>query len=129
VFRHLELTIDLEPNLPRICTDRGQLQQVFLNLITNAIDAVKEKGHINLVCRVAGDYVVVSIIDDGPGIPNALTERIFKPFFTTKKSGQGTGLGLSISYSIMQKLGGRLYFKNRTGNGVAFYVKIPKILV
>jgi two-component system, NtrC family, sensor kinase len=128
VFRNVELTTEMEPNLPRIRTDRAQLQQVFLNLLNNAIDAVGEGGHIKFGCQVVGDHVVVSVADDGPGIPKDVAERIFDPFFTTKAPGQGTGLGLSISHSIMQKLGGDLTFESQTGHGATFFVHIPKVL-
>jgi two-component system NtrC family sensor kinase len=128
IFRNVELTTEVEPGLPRIRTDRAQLQQVFLNLLNNAIDAVGEGGHIKLGCHVVADHVVVTVTDDGPGIPKDVAERVFDPFFTTKAPGQGTGLGLSISHSIMQKLGGDLTFESQPGHGVTFYVQIPKVL-
>ncbi len=128
LFRKVDLTRNLNAELPRIKSDRAQLQQVFLNLLNNAMDAVGENGHITLTSRLDGDFVEVSVADDGPGIPPDLRERIFDPFFTTKGPGQGTGLGLSISHSIMQRLGGTLTFESRPGKGATFLARIPKVL-
>ncbi|MBI5523204.1 MAG: two-component sensor histidine kinase [Desulfarculus sp.] len=128
LFRKVDLGRELAVNLPRIKSDRAQLQQVFLNLLNNALDAVGEGGHITLTSRLNGDFVEVSVADDGPGIPPDLRERIFDPFFTTKGPGQGTGLGLSISHSIMQRLGGSLTFESQPGHGATFLVRIPKVL-
>jgi two-component system NtrC family sensor kinase len=128
MFRKVEIARELASNLPRIQSDRAQLQQVFLNLLNNAMDAVGENGHITLASRVDGNFVEVSVADDGPGIPPDLRERIFDPFFTTKAPGQGTGLGLAISHSIMQRLGGSLTFESQLGHGATFLVRIPKVL-
>jgi two-component system NtrC family sensor kinase len=93
------------------------------------MDAVGENGHVILKSQLAGEFVEVSVADDGPGIPPELRERIFDPFFTTKGPGQGTGLGLSISHSIMQRLGGSLTFDSQPGQGATtFLVRIPKVL-
>ncbi len=128
MFRHVQLATSIDAGIPRIRTDRAQLQQVVLNLVNNALDAVGEGGHIDLGCQLDGDQVVISVADDGPGIPKDVSERIFDPFFTTKAPGQGTGLGLSISHSIMQKLGGDLTFYSKPGHGATFFVRIPKVL-
>jgi two-component system NtrC family sensor kinase len=128
MFRKVDIARELASNLPRIQSDRAQLQQVFLNLLNNAMDAVGENGHITLASRVDGEFVEVSVADDGPGIPPDLRERIFDPFFTTKAPGQGTGLGLAISHSIMQRLGGSLTFESQPGHGATFLVRIPKVL-
>ena len=128
LFKQVTIERDLDRGLPRIKTDRSQLQQVFLNLLNNALDAVKEGGHIRLSTRAAGGYLEALVADDGPGIPADLKERIFDPFFTTKGPGQGTGLGLSISHSIMQKLGGGLTFESQPGKGATFIVRLPKVI-
>jgi two-component system NtrC family sensor kinase len=126
VFSGIEIVTDLAADLPAVSTDRAQLQQVFLNLATNALDAVGEGGRVILTSRLEGEFVVVSVTDNGPGIKKEVQDRIFDPFFTTKEPGQGTGLGLSISYSIMQRLGGSLTFVSRPGQGTTFTVKIPR---
>jgi two-component system NtrC family sensor kinase len=127
-FKGVSLVREVAPGIPRIKTDRAQLQQVFLNLLNNALDAVSAGGHIKMAAGIEDGYLVVSVSDDGPGIPKDLTERIFDPFFTTKAPGQGTGLGLSISHSIMQKLGGSLTFESELGQGSVFQVRIPKVV-
>jgi two-component system NtrC family sensor kinase len=128
MFKRVTIDKDLDRSLPQIKTDRAQLQQVFLNLLNNALDAVKEGGNIRLTTRAAGDHLEALVTDDGPGIPPEFKDRIFDPFFTTKGPGQGTGLGLSISHSIMQKLGGGLTFESQPGQGATFIVRLPKVI-
>jgi len=124
-YRNVTVTIDAEPGVPNIESARGELQQVFLNLLNNAEAAVKDGGHIDIRVRTAGERrVAVSISDDGIGIPKENLERIFEPFFTTK-AGSGTGLGLSITYGIVQKLGGELAVQSEVGNGACFTVLLP----
>ena len=119
----IEFTTEGEP--PAIISDRGQLQQVFLNILNNAFAAVSDGGRIEIDIRTVGDdRVAVSIRDDGVGIPEAHQEHIFDPFFTTKK-GSGTGLGLSITYGIVQKLGGEIDVESRPGEGTCFTVTLP----
>ena len=89
------------PDLPRIQGHGSELNQVWTNLIDNAADAVDGKGEIVLRTRREGDFVIVDVQDNGPGIPAEIKDRIFDPFFTTKPVGQGTGLGLDISYNIV----------------------------
>jgi len=109
-----------------IVSDRGQLQQVFLNIINNAFAAVDEGGQIQIGMEdIAADSVAVWIQDDGVGIPQEHLSTIFDPFFSTKK-GAGTGLGLSITYGIVQKLGGEVTVKSRVGEGSRFIVTLPK---
>jgi two-component system NtrC family sensor kinase len=124
-YRQIEITLDLDPAIPRIRTDRSQLQQVFLNILNNAIDAVQENGHVLVSSRAEGQTVAVVFKDDGPGMDAATLSRVFDPFFTTKQPGQGTGLGLSISHSIMEKLGGGLSASSEPGQGAVFTVRLP----
>lgn len=124
---NIDIQTDLSSHLPIIASDQAQLQQVFLNLITNAIDAIEKDGLIEISSRVSDQMVVVDIKDDGPGIPEDKQKRIFDPFFTTKKAGKGTGLGLWVTYSILEKLGGRISLKSEAGKGAAFTVEIPII--
>jgi two-component system, NtrC family, sensor kinase len=124
-YRNLRITFDYPDSPPSIVSDRGQLQQVFLNIINNAFAAVDDGGHIEIGIQRAGpDEVAVSITDNGVGIPEAQLPHIFDPFFTTKK-GAGTGLGLSITYGIVQKLGGKIGVTSTVGAGTRFTVTLP----
>jgi len=111
---------------PCLSTDPYQLRQVFLNLVTNAIQAVPRGGHVLL--RIGGDDQVATfaVEDDGPGIPEENVERVFEPFFTTKLEGQGTGLGLAVSRGIVERLGGRIEIDNCPSVGCTFRVVIPR---
>ncbi|MFA6001304.1 MAG: ATP-binding protein [Thermoleophilia bacterium] len=112
-------------DLPRITTDRSQLQQVFLNIINNAIDAIGHDGSITVTTGTTGeDGVVAEFSDTGPGMRDEDRRKIFEPFFSTKK-GENTGLGLSISYNIIRRLGGDIEAKNREQGGSIFKVFLP----
>ncbi|MCU0303097.1 MAG: ATP-binding protein [Thermoanaerobaculales bacterium] len=125
-YRQVELVRNLDPNLPIITSDRAQMQQVFLNLLNNALDAVPEAGRIVVTSRSDEDGVVVTVEDNGCGIPEELHDRIFDPFFTTKGPGEGSGLGLSICHTIMKGLGGSLTFTSSPGEGTVFQVRLPR---
>jgi signal transduction histidine kinase len=108
----------------------GQLNQVFMNLVTNAIQAVRARGEeatgvVTVRTAQDGDHVLVEVLDDGIGIAPEHRDRIFDPFFTTKAVGQGTGLGLSISYGIVERHGGRMSFASEPGKGTRFTVRLP----
>ena len=103
----------------------SQLHQVFLNLLTNAVQAMPDGGEIFIRTRREGDRVVISIRDTGGGIPDDVQPRIFDPFFTTKPPGQGTGLGLSISYGIITRLGGTIECHSLVGIGTEFIIRLP----
>ncbi len=126
-FREIAIVSDYQKDLPRITSDTAQLQQVFLNIIDNAIDAVGKDGTITISTRHLAEQgkVAVSIKDSGPGIPKDVLERLFDPFFTTKRVGEGTGLGLTISYSIIEKLGGEIHVESREGEGATFNILLP----
>ena len=135
--RGIELIWDLEPDLPLILADAGRLEQVFINLLINARDAIDElwqsqphqKGEkqITLKTQSNSQEITVTVSDTGPGIPDSILDRIFEPFFTTKKVGQGTGLGLSISYGIVRDLKGSIRAFSRAGKGASFVIKFPRI--
>ena len=126
LYRNIKLDTHLKEDLPRIVSDKGQLQQVFLNIINNAIDAVPDGGVIAVSTEVKGrDIVRVTIMDNGQGIPKDTIKNIFEPFYTTKGKGKGTGLGLSISYGIIKRLGGDISVESEVGEGSTFYVELP----
>ncbi len=124
-INNIEILKDLKPDLPIISSDQSQLQQVFLNLINNAIDAIEKDGLIKVRTRKKGSQVVIGIEDNGPGIPDKHLKKIFDPFFTTKGVGKGTGLGLSVSYNIIEKLGGLITVESKLFEGTHFCVKLP----
>ena len=109
----------------RVYTDVGQLQQVILNLVDNAIDALGKRGTIRVSTERLGDTALIHVCDDGPGIPAEKLAQIFDPFFTTKNPGEGTGLGLSICYSIMQNLNGNIRARNLPEGGACFTLEMP----
>jgi two-component system NtrC family sensor kinase len=120
----------LSAGLPQVLADGHQLQQVLLNLIINAEQAMlSAHGRGVVVVRTWHDAdqesVVLEINDDGPGIPDEVQPRIFDPFFTTKDIGKGTGLGLTVAYAIVQEHGGRIRLESRPGAGTSFYVELP----
>ncbi|MGD0755069.1 MAG: AAA family ATPase [Bacteroidales bacterium] len=112
-------------DLPFIECYPGQLNQVFMNILSNAVDAIDEKGTITISTSISGESVKVSIKDTGYGIHENLKTKIFDPFFTTKGVGKGTGLGLSISQSIIEKHKGTISFKSEQGNGTVFIITLP----
>jgi two-component system NtrC family sensor kinase len=123
---NIELIKDYDSNLPEILTDSNQLLQVILNLINNAVDAMKEKpGRITISTFRDRDFVNISISDTGCGIAPANLDKIFMPFFTTKEVGKGTGLGLSVSYGIIKGLGGKIEVKSAVGEGTTFIITLP----
>ena len=103
----------------------GQLNQVFLNLLINAADAIEEEGRIRIVTRAGNDSVRLEFHDDGPGIPDEIRTRIFDPFFTTKPVGVGTGLGLSLSHGIVERHRGRINVESEPGHGTSFILDLP----
>jgi|GEM_PF-3146840 len=119
------ISVKIDPDLPRILSDPFQIEQIFMNLLRNAIDAVGPTGRIQVLAQAAGDRVVVEIQDDGCGIPPELMDRIFDPFFTTKPAGKGTGLGLAICYTLLQKLGGEISLASSPGKGTTARVVLP----
>ena len=120
---------ELDPALPPLLSDPSQLQQVFLNLITNAIDAHDGKpyGTIRVATQAEPDaqQVRLTMADTGSGISPEHLSRIFDPFFTTKPVGKGTGLGLSICYSIIRRLGGTIEVESEKGKGTTFTIVLP----
>jgi two-component system NtrC family sensor kinase len=127
-INNIDIRTDLDSALPIIAGDQAQLQQVFLNLISNAIDAIGKDGWIRVKSIRSGGKILVSVTDNGPGIPEDMHRKVFDPFFTTKSAGKGTGLGLWISYSIMEKMGGSISLDSKVGEGTTFVVQIPLVI-
>ena len=131
------ITVDLEldPDLPDIMAEHNRLEQVFINLVSNAIDAMDEKAeqangvtiekHLLIKSRPEGDQVVVEVSDTGIGMSEEVQQKIFEPFFTTKKVGKGTGLGFSISYGIVEDYDGTIDIDSEVGRGTTFMLRFP----
>ena len=123
-FGHTVVVTEFE-SLPPIQGRRAEIDQIFVNLISNAVEAMGGKGRLTLATRVEGAKVMARIADNGPGIPKACIGKIFDPFFTTKAPGKGTGLGLSIVYKIVAKYGGTIRADSSEGIGTTFTVTLP----
>lgn len=128
-YRNITINTVYQSTLPTTVSDSSQIQQVFLNILNNAIDALGKDGVIDVQTRfnMKDEQIVVTIADNGPGIPDDQQNRIFDPFFTTKEVGTGTGLGLSISYTIVEKLGGRIMVTSEVGKGTTFTIYLPVV--
>jgi signal transduction histidine kinase len=125
-YKNIHLELNLKENLPEVRSDKGQLQQVFLNIIKNAIDAVENGGLVAVSTDIKDENMVkVSIKDNGHGISGEDLKHMFEPFFTTKEKGKGTGLGLSITYGIVKNLGGNILVESEVNKGTTFIVEIP----
>jgi PAS domain S-box-containing protein len=127
---NIEVVTRFDPELPWSVVDPGQMQQVFLNLIVNAEQAMKEahgRGTLTITTEKKENNIRMSFQDDGPGITREIMKRLFEPFFTTKAPGEGTGLGLSLSRSIILEHNGKLYVESEPGHGADFIVELPII--
>ena len=126
-YRNIKIHSDYTANLPETTSDSAQLQQVFLNILNNAIDAMVKDGVISVQTThyPKEKKVGICFTDEGPGIPAEILSKIFDPFFTTKEVGKGTGLGLAISYSIVEKLGGNIVVNSEVGRGTTFTIMLP----
>jgi len=125
---NIELSVQLQPDLPMTMADFYQVQQVFMNIIINAEQAMLEahgKGKLVIKTKKVGDMIKISFADDGPGISEENMNKIFDPFFTTKDPGKGTGLGLSICYGIVKAHAGQIYARSKPGEGATFVVELP----
>jgi len=126
-LRGIGVSIDFGSEDPVVLGNPLQLEQVFVNLFTNARDALaqSERKEIHITSSVVADVVEIRFADTGPGIPPGLEGRVFDPFFTTKDVGQGTGLGLSITYGIIKELGGTISVVSPSGEGATFLIRLP----
>lgn len=125
-YSNVEIRTRFEENLPLIPASETEMQQVFLNLVNNALDAMEKTGGIiTLGAKRTGNDIIVTVSDNGPGIADANLARVFDPFYTTKPVGKGTGLGLSICYGIIKKIGGDINVRSTKGEGAAFELRFP----
>ncbi len=141
VGEKVTLSLSHDPMLSAIRADKRQLEQVLMNLVVNARDAMPEGGSLTVQCRnltipsaeVAaevevppGEYVCLSVADTGTGMTQAVVENAFDPFFTTKEVGEGTGLGLSMVYGFAQQSGGHIHIASALGSGTTVYIYLPR---
>jgi len=125
-FRRLEISLGMPDDKIVIESDRGNLQQIFLNLINNAFAAMDEGGQLDIVVDKNGpDQITITIADNGHGIPHADLKRVFEPFFTSRSGQKGTGLGLSITYGLVQEIGGAIAVESKLGEGTQFIISMP----
>jgi signal transduction histidine kinase/ActR/RegA family two-component response regulator len=140
----VELAIALDPQVGAINADPGQLEQVVMNLVVNARDAMPAGGRLSITTSnselspdsgggklhpPAGEYVMLSVADTGTGMSRTIQHRIFDPFFTTKEQGRGTGLGLATVYGIVQQSGGEIYVYSEVGQGTTFKIYFPRVVL
>ena len=126
-LKNIELHPHLEKDLPLVRCDNGQIEQVVLALVMNAIDAMPNGGNLTLSSRKASaqEAVQLEVRDDGVGMPPDVLANMFEPFFTTKERGRGLGLGLAISRNIVDRHGGRIAVASEPGHGTAFTITLP----
>jgi PAS domain S-box-containing protein len=127
IFQDIEVTTNIDPDMPEMIGDLGQIQQVLTNLVINAADAMKGRGKLEIDTRFDSkkNQFVIMVTDSGPGIPKELRDKIFDIFFTTKPVGKGTGLGLSISQNIIRLHGGNILVDSPRGGGTRFIMELP----
>jgi two-component system, NtrC family, sensor kinase len=123
----IEIKKELKENLSKAVADAGQMQQVYLNMIINAMDAMEKSGGSLIISsdEAEGQWVDVKFADTGHGIPPDKIEEIFKPLYTTKEEGKGTGLGLAICKEIMDKHHGKILVESGVGKGTIFTIRLP----
>ena len=117
--------VQVEADLPDLFGNVGEIEQVFINLLLNAENAMTGGGHLAIDARRQDDWLEIRFQDNGPGIPADHIERIFEPFFTTRADSGGTGLGLAVSYRIIENHGGTITVESEPGNGACFIIRLP----
>ncbi len=127
LFHNIQITTEFEKDLPMIIVDPSQMQQVFINMIINAAEAMEEGGELTLKTHFdpIKEFIEIEITDTGHGIPDEDMEKLFDPFFTTKEVGHGTGLGLAISYGIIKEHQGTISVESEVGQGTTFHISLP----
>ncbi|HTG02334.1 MAG TPA: ATP-binding protein [Nitrospirota bacterium] len=126
----ITMKLTLDPSLPKVFVDEGQIAQVFINIILNALDAMPDGGTLTIATRRAAqadapEHIEITFADTGTGIAREDLEKIFDPFYTTKEAGKGTGLGLSLSYEIVRRFNGEILVRSEVGSGTVFTINLP----
>jgi len=125
-YRCIQLKVDVDEHIPPLESDRGKLQQIFLNLFNNAFAAMKDGGRLEITARRRDrNNITMKVADNGCGISDTDINRVFEPFFSTKQKDCGTGLGLSITYGLIKELGGTIEVESKVGEGTAFTITLP----
>jgi two-component system NtrC family sensor kinase len=127
-LQHIEVVTEYGAAMPSLSADADQLQQVFTNLMVNAIQAMPDGGTLTIRTSAAGGYVRIDVCDTGCGISPENMGKLFTPFFTTKREVKGVGLGLAVSYGIVQRHQGRIEVKSKLGDGTTMSVFLPVLL-
>jgi signal transduction histidine kinase len=125
-YRNIKINVDVSDENLEIESDRGKLQQILLNLVNNAFQALDEGCQLDIVAKQVGlDRIIIAVCDNGCGMPEENLPKIFEPFFTTKEWGKGTGLGLAITYGLVKKLHGEISVKSKVNEGTTFSITLP----
>ncbi|MFH1349754.1 MAG: ATP-binding protein [Pseudomonadota bacterium] len=129
-YRSINVSVDVPDDIPQFESDRGKLQQIFLNVVNNAFAALSDGGRLDITAGLEEkDFVSVKVTDTGCGIPEADLKRVFEPFFTTRAKNGGTGLGLAITYGLVQEIGGKISVQSEVGQGTTFIIALPLVWV
>ena len=125
-YRSIAISVEMPNDIPQLESDRGKLQQIFLNVINNAFAAMSDGGHLDITARCEDkDFISATITDNGCGIPEEDLDRVFEPFFSTKTKKGGTGLGLSITYGLVREVGGMINVQSEVEKGTSFIITLP----
>ncbi len=125
-YRSIKVSLNVPDDIPEFESDRGKVQQIFLNLVNNAFAAMEDGGSLDItVKREDEDFISATVTDTGCGIQESDIKRIFEPFFSTKTKKGGTGLGLSITCGLVQEIGGKINVQSEVGKGTTFIINIP----
>ena len=126
LYNQVKIETKIQENLPEIKVSETEMQQVFLNLINNALDVMEKQGGIlRIIAELKNGKILIKVSDNGPGILKENISRIFDPFFTTKPVGKGTGLGLSTCYGIIKNMKGEILVDSKIGMGTTFKIYLP----
>ncbi|OGO17283.1 MAG: hypothetical protein A2Z14_18680 [Chloroflexi bacterium RBG_16_48_8] len=127
LFHNIQIIKQFDRDLPMAVVDPSQMQQVFMNLIINAVEAMQHSGQLILKTyfNPFEEFIHIEVLDTGHGIPEENMEKLFDPFFTTKEAGHGTGLGLAISYGIIKEHKGAISVESKVGQGTTFHIRLP----
>jgi len=125
IQRNIRLRKEFDSSLPKMMIDQHKIGQVVMNMLLNAVQAVKDEGEVVVRTFSEQNWCCITVSDNGGGIPSYILPRIFDPFFTTKDVGKGTGLGLAVSLGIVEKHSGRIEVRSEEGKGAVFTIKLP----